>query len=214
MLCIYLQVCGFPGVIPDGIRLLRTGGLYVLAGMVHPNSNLDITGEQIIRKCVTIKGKYQRMLELTVRCLLVYQWPFDSLSVFLFLFIDHHQEFTTMVHNIWMKLFRFCPEHVINIHLKNSSAHLSNSQILNKPCCSPKSKCSTEFAWSPEGHSCFLSLCSLSLPQLAPVALNKDNRGSESETALYGGLGWRKLSFIKLSHITVQDITMDKISRW
>lgn len=73
-------------MIPDGIRLLRTGGLYVLAGMVHPNSNLDITGEQIIRKCVTIKGKYQRMLELTVRCLLVYQWPFDSLSVFLLSF--------------------------------------------------------------------------------------------------------------------------------
>lgn len=54
----YLKVCGFPGVIPDGVRLLRTGGLYVLAGMVHPNSNLDITGEQIIRKCITIKGKY------------------------------------------------------------------------------------------------------------------------------------------------------------
>ena len=26
-------------------------------GMVHPNSKLDITGEQIIRKCLTIKGK-------------------------------------------------------------------------------------------------------------------------------------------------------------
>lgn len=179
-------------MIPDGIRLLRTGGLYMLAGMVHPNSNLDITGEQIIRKCVTIKGKYQRMLELTVRCLLVYQWPFDSLSIFLFLFIDHHQEFTTMVHNIWMKLFRFCPEHVINIHLKNSSAHLSNSQILNKPCCSPNSKCSTEFAWSPEGHSCFLSLCSLSLPQLAPVALNKGNRGSESPILLFKTQLWTK----------------------
>lgn len=53
---VVIEVCGFPGVIPDGVRLLRTGGLYVLAGMVHPNSNLDITGEQIIRKCITIKG--------------------------------------------------------------------------------------------------------------------------------------------------------------
>ena len=57
MFCVTLQVCGVPGVIPDGIKLLRTNGIYVLVGMVHPHSKLDITGEQIIRKCITIKGK-------------------------------------------------------------------------------------------------------------------------------------------------------------
>jgi len=49
-------VCGVPGVVPEGIKLLRAGGIYVLGGMVHPESKLNLTGEQIIRKCVTIKG--------------------------------------------------------------------------------------------------------------------------------------------------------------
>ena len=55
-LCVILQVCGVPSVIPDGIKLLRPGGVYVLVGMVHPDSKMDLTGEQIIRKCITIKG--------------------------------------------------------------------------------------------------------------------------------------------------------------
>ena len=50
------QVCGSPTVIAEGIKLLRPGGLYVLVGLVHPNSQLSITGEQIIRKCITIRG--------------------------------------------------------------------------------------------------------------------------------------------------------------
>ena len=52
-----LQVCGVHDVISEGIRLVRPGGLYVLIGMVHPDSKLDLTGEQIIRKCITIKGE-------------------------------------------------------------------------------------------------------------------------------------------------------------
>ena len=39
------------------MRMLKPGGLYLFVGMVHPNSKLDITGEQIIRKCLMIKGK-------------------------------------------------------------------------------------------------------------------------------------------------------------
>ncbi len=50
------QVCGASSVINDGIRLLKPGGLYLFLGMVHPQSELNITGEQIIRKCLTIKG--------------------------------------------------------------------------------------------------------------------------------------------------------------
>lgn len=49
-------MCGVPGVVPEGIKLLRAGGIYVLGGMVHPESKLNVTGEQIIRKCITIKG--------------------------------------------------------------------------------------------------------------------------------------------------------------
>ncbi|KAJ7384566.1 hypothetical protein OS493_021197 [Desmophyllum pertusum] len=53
---VIIEVCGVPSVIPEGIKLLRAGGVYVFVGMVHPASKLDITGEQIIRKCITIKG--------------------------------------------------------------------------------------------------------------------------------------------------------------
>ena len=44
-------------MISDGIKLLRAGGVYVLVGMVHPDSKLDINGDEIIHKCITIKGK-------------------------------------------------------------------------------------------------------------------------------------------------------------
>ena len=54
---VVLEVCGSPDVITDGISLLRPGGMYLLIGMVHPQSHLNITGEMIIRKCLTIKGK-------------------------------------------------------------------------------------------------------------------------------------------------------------
>lgn len=51
-----IEVCGIRSVIPEGIKLLRPGGVYVLVGMVHPDSKMDVTAEQIIRKCITIKG--------------------------------------------------------------------------------------------------------------------------------------------------------------
>ncbi|XP_065844240.1 uncharacterized protein [Oscarella lobularis] len=51
-----IEICGVPSVVQQGIKLLRTGGVYILAGLVHPKSKLDITGLQIISKCLTIKG--------------------------------------------------------------------------------------------------------------------------------------------------------------
>ncbi|XP_065056164.1 L-threonine 3-dehydrogenase-like [Rhopilema esculentum] len=51
-----VEVCGVPSVFKEGIQVLRPGGVYALVGMVHPNSKLDITAEQIIRKCITITG--------------------------------------------------------------------------------------------------------------------------------------------------------------
>jgi putative phosphonate catabolism associated alcohol dehydrogenase len=53
-----VEVSGQAGVVPEGVKLLRPGGFYALAGMVHPDSALDITGEQIIRKCLTIRGTH------------------------------------------------------------------------------------------------------------------------------------------------------------
>lgn len=51
-----LEVAGVPEVVPEGIRLLRPGGYYALIGLVHPRSQLDLTGEQLIRGQVTLFG--------------------------------------------------------------------------------------------------------------------------------------------------------------
>ena len=51
-----LEVAGFSALVAEGIQLLRTGGFYGFVGMVHPNTPLDISGEQIVRKCLTIRG--------------------------------------------------------------------------------------------------------------------------------------------------------------
>lgn len=51
-----LEVAGVAALVPEGIRLLRVGGHYGFVGMTHPHSRLDVTGEQIIRKCLTIFG--------------------------------------------------------------------------------------------------------------------------------------------------------------
>ncbi|GAA3576413.1 zinc-binding dehydrogenase [Snuella lapsa] len=50
------EVAGIKELIPQGLELLRPGGEYVLVGLVHPDSELGITAEQIIRKCISIKG--------------------------------------------------------------------------------------------------------------------------------------------------------------
>lgn len=53
---VVMEVAGVKELIPQGMELLRPGGEYILVGLVHPDSELGITGEQIIRKCVNIKG--------------------------------------------------------------------------------------------------------------------------------------------------------------
>ncbi len=50
------EVAGIKELIPQGLTLLRPGGDYILVGLVHPDSQLGITAEQIIRKCIRIKG--------------------------------------------------------------------------------------------------------------------------------------------------------------
>ena len=51
-----IEAAGDPAVVPEGVDLLRTGGWLILAGMVHPRSALQLTGERVIRKCLSIRG--------------------------------------------------------------------------------------------------------------------------------------------------------------
>ena len=51
-----IEAAGDPAVVPEGVDLVRTGGWLLLAGMVHPRSALELTGERVIRKCLGIRG--------------------------------------------------------------------------------------------------------------------------------------------------------------
>lgn len=51
-----IEVTGSAAVIPGGVAALRPGGHYVWAGMVHPETKLDLTGEAVLRKCITVRG--------------------------------------------------------------------------------------------------------------------------------------------------------------
>jgi putative phosphonate catabolism associated alcohol dehydrogenase len=53
-----IEATGSAAVIAEGVNLLRPGGHYQLVGLVHPDSRLDVTGEVIIRKCLTIQGAH------------------------------------------------------------------------------------------------------------------------------------------------------------
>ena len=79
-----IEVCGSSNAVKTGMKLLKPGGVYVFAGMVHPKSALEITGEQIIRKCLTIKGVHNydaSHLEKSVEFLknTINKYPFDEL---------------------------------------------------------------------------------------------------------------------------------------
>jgi len=51
-----IEVCGYPEVIPAGIQFLRTGGHYVLGGVVNPDSFVKIDVNLILRKLITLRG--------------------------------------------------------------------------------------------------------------------------------------------------------------
>lgn len=53
---VVIEVCGYPEVIPSGIGFLRTGGHYVLGGVVNPDSIVPIDVNQILRKLITLRG--------------------------------------------------------------------------------------------------------------------------------------------------------------
>lgn len=51
-----IEVCGYAGAVPVGIRMLRIGGCYVIGGLVNPDSVFSIDGNAILRNLITIKG--------------------------------------------------------------------------------------------------------------------------------------------------------------
>ena len=80
------ELAGAAELVPAGVRLLRPGGYYSLAGMVHEDSALDITGEQIIRKCLTVRGVHNYHpdhLDKAVRLLSrsAGHYPFEDLVI-------------------------------------------------------------------------------------------------------------------------------------
>lgn len=81
---VVVEMTGAKQVLPEGVQLLRNGGHYAFAGMVHPDSQLSsLTGETIIRKCLTIRGVHNYTpwnLEEAVQFLSEFQkeLPFDT----------------------------------------------------------------------------------------------------------------------------------------
>jgi putative phosphonate catabolism associated alcohol dehydrogenase len=53
-----LELCGYPDVIPGGIQMVRTGGRYVLGGVVNPGSVVGIDVNLILRKLITLRGAH------------------------------------------------------------------------------------------------------------------------------------------------------------
>jgi threonine dehydrogenase-like Zn-dependent dehydrogenase len=51
-----IEVAGSAEAVPQGVSVLRPGGSYVWAGMVHPETALALTGEAVVKKCLRIRG--------------------------------------------------------------------------------------------------------------------------------------------------------------
>lgn len=81
---VVVEVCGVKSVVKQGLTLLRPGGQYILVGLVHPDSQLDITAETLIRKCLTVRGVHNyapHHLEKAVEFIANTngKYPYDSL---------------------------------------------------------------------------------------------------------------------------------------
>jgi len=51
-----IEVCGVPDVIPQGLQMLRTGGRYVLGGLVNPGANVTIDANVLLRHWINMRG--------------------------------------------------------------------------------------------------------------------------------------------------------------
>jgi putative phosphonate catabolism associated alcohol dehydrogenase len=79
---VVIEAAGVPSIVGEGLRFLRPGGHYLFVGMVHPDSALPITGEAIIRGCVSVRGFHNyapRHLDRAVAFLTQSELPWASL---------------------------------------------------------------------------------------------------------------------------------------
>ena len=53
---VVIEVCGVPDVIPSGLDMLRTGGRYVLGGLVSPGADVNIDANVLVKKWITLRG--------------------------------------------------------------------------------------------------------------------------------------------------------------
>jgi alcohol dehydrogenase len=53
---VVLEVCGVPAVVEQGLRMLRVGGRYVLAGLVSPGSTASFDLWDIVRTLADVRG--------------------------------------------------------------------------------------------------------------------------------------------------------------
>lgn len=51
-----IEVCGVPAAVPTGLKMLRVGGRYTIAGLVNPNANFTLDGNELLKRWVTLKG--------------------------------------------------------------------------------------------------------------------------------------------------------------
>ncbi len=51
-----IEVCGHADAVPTGLRMLRTGGSYIIGGLVTPDSNFTVDGNQLLKNWITLRG--------------------------------------------------------------------------------------------------------------------------------------------------------------
>lgn len=51
-----IEVCGVPSAVPTGLKMLRIGGRYTIAGLVNPNANFTLDGNELLKRWITLKG--------------------------------------------------------------------------------------------------------------------------------------------------------------
>ena len=51
-----IEVCGVPAVIPAGMKMLRIGGRYTLAGLVNPDAHVTVDANLFVKKWITLRG--------------------------------------------------------------------------------------------------------------------------------------------------------------
>lgn len=78
------EVCGVTNAVVQAVQVLRIGGRYLIAGLVTPGSDLEIDGNQLTRKYLTLKGIHNynpKHLGMALKFLQKYsnKYPYDEL---------------------------------------------------------------------------------------------------------------------------------------